>query len=73
MSAKNCGKNAGQKDASRYTAKNDSFSSYLFLCNGREEKRNYFNPAIRKKVKTIMQELMDKAQPPHQHYSSAHT
>ncbi|MFD2760646.1 hypothetical protein [Lentibacillus juripiscarius] len=53
--------------------KNDSFSSYLFLCNGREEKRNYFNPAIRKKVKTIMQELMDKAQPPHQHYSSAHT
>lgn len=29
--------------------KNDSFSSYLFLCNGREEKRNYFNPAIRKK------------------------
>ncbi|RYG72624.1 hypothetical protein EU245_09845 [Lentibacillus lipolyticus] len=53
--------------------KNDSFSSYLFVCNGREEKRNYFNPAIRKKVKTIMQELMHKALPPHQHYSAART
>nr|WP_153737822.1 hypothetical protein [Aquibacillus halophilus] len=38
--------------------KNDSFSSYLFLCRGREEKRNYFNPTIRKKVENILQELM---------------
>ncbi len=38
--------------------KNDSFSSFLFLCQGREEKRNFFNPTIRKKVETIIQELL---------------
>lgn len=43
--------------------KNDTFSSYLFVCQGREEKRNYFNPAIRKKVETIIQEFVQKAQP----------
>lgn|SRR5699024_6982949 len=53
--------------------KNDSFSSYLFLCRGREEKRNYFNPAIRKKVETIIQELMQKALLPYQQYDSANT
>lgn len=53
--------------------KNDSFSSFLFLCNGREEKRNYFNPAIRKKVEVILQELMQKALPPYQHSVSANT
>ncbi|WP_164669546.1 hypothetical protein [Virgibacillus doumboii] len=52
---------------------NDSFSSYLFLCKGREEQRNYFNPAIRKKVETILHELMQKALPPYQHYVSANT
>ena len=41
--------------------KNDSFSSFLFICQGREEKRNYFNPAIRKKVEAIVSELMRKA------------
>ncbi|GGB39512.1 hypothetical protein GCM10011409_16270 [Lentibacillus populi] len=50
---------------------NDSFSSYLFLCQGREEKRNYFNPAIRKKVKAIIQELMHKALQPFQPFASA--
>ncbi|MBU5468371.1 hypothetical protein KQI49_16225 [Virgibacillus sp. MSJ-26] len=43
--------------------KNDTFSSYLFVCQGREEKRNYFNPAIRKKVETIIQEFVQKAPP----------
>lgn len=52
---------------------NDSFSSYLFVCKGREEKRNYFNPAIRKKVETILNELMQKALPPYQHYAAANT
>lgn len=53
---------------------NDSFSSYLFLCQGREEKRNYFNPAIRKKVEAIFQELMHKGlQQPYQPYASANT
>ncbi|MCT2535599.1 hypothetical protein NC661_07005 [Aquibacillus koreensis] len=42
-------------------SKNDSFSSFLFICKGREEKRNYFNPAIRKKVENILQELMQRA------------
>ena len=41
--------------------KNDSFSSFLFLCQGREEKRNYFNPAIRKKVEEVIRNLMEKA------------
>lgn len=40
--------------------KNDSFSSFLFLCRGREEKRNFFNPAIRKKVEAIIQEQLFK-------------
>ncbi|WP_430787759.1 hypothetical protein VBD025_17305 [Virgibacillus flavescens] len=53
--------------------KNDSFSSFLFLCQNREEKRNYFNPAIRKKVESIVQELMHKALPPYQHPVSANT
>lgn len=44
--------------------KNDTFSSYLFVCQGREEKRNYFNPAIRKKVEAIIQEFVQKAPPP---------
>ncbi|ASN06560.1 hypothetical protein [Virgibacillus necropolis] len=51
--------------------KNDSFSSFLFLCQNREEKRNYFNPAIRKKVEVIVQELMHMALPPYQHPVSA--
>jgi hypothetical protein len=38
--------------------KNDSFSSFLFLCQGREEKRNYFNPFIRKKVEKIITEYL---------------
>ncbi|MBU5266202.1 hypothetical protein KQI21_04925 [Virgibacillus proomii] len=46
--------------------RNDSFSSYLFLCQGREEKRNYFNPAIRQKVKAIFLELMQKSLLPDQ-------
>ncbi|MFC0523544.1 hypothetical protein ACFFGV_08090 [Pontibacillus salicampi] len=41
--------------------KNESFSSYLFTADGYEEKRNYFNPAIRKNVETILFELMRKA------------
>lgn len=41
--------------------KNDSFSSFLFVSNSREEKRNYFNPAIRKKVEIIIQDLISKA------------
>ncbi len=41
--------------------KNDSFTSYLFMCKGKEEKRNYFNPAIRKKVEIIFEELLAHA------------
>ncbi|GGF15820.1 hypothetical protein GCM10010954_13080 [Halobacillus andaensis] len=40
------------------SGRNDSFTSFLFLAHGYEEKRNYFNPAIRKKVETILFELM---------------
>ena len=41
--------------------KNKSFTSFLFLCQRREEERNYFNPVIRKKVKLIIQELIHKS------------
>lgn len=41
--------------------KNDSFSSFLFLCQGKEEKRNYFNPSIRKKVEMIIREYLFQA------------
>jgi len=42
-------------------AKDDSFSSFLFICQGKEEKKNYYNPALRKKVKKILKELMIKS------------
>ncbi|WP_181349190.1 hypothetical protein [Thalassobacillus sp. CUG 92003] len=42
------------------TSRNDSFTSFLFLAHGYEEKRNYFNPAIRKKVERILFELMHR-------------
>lgn len=42
--------------------KNELFSSFLFLSQGREEKRNYFNPAIKKKVKIIIQGLLISSQ-----------
>lgn len=44
--------------------KNDSFSSYLFLCKGKEEKRNFFNPTIRKNVQSIIQDLLNRSQQP---------
>lgn len=47
--------------------KNDTFSSYLYLCQGREEKRNYFNPAIRKNVEQIIRELMENTNIPSNH------
>ncbi|GAA0454713.1 hypothetical protein [Alkalibacillus silvisoli] len=41
-----------------FIQKNDTFSTYLFLARGYEEERRYFNPAIRKKVEHILNELM---------------
>ncbi|SDC44542.1 hypothetical protein SAMN05421734_10912 [Pelagirhabdus alkalitolerans] len=38
--------------------KNDTFTAYLFISKQKEEKRHYFNPAIRKKVEQILTELM---------------
>ncbi|GEN52954.1 hypothetical protein [Halobacillus faecis] len=49
------------------SGRNDSFTSFLFLAHGYEEKRNYFNPAIRKKVENILFELMRKSQQSVQH------
>lgn len=46
------------------SGRNDSFTSFLFLAHGYEEKRNYFNPAIRKKVEVILFELMKRSQQP---------
>jgi hypothetical protein len=51
--------------------KNDSFSTYLFVCNGNEEKRNFFNPAIQKKVESILHELMHNALLPSRQYVSS--
>ncbi|WP_112180110.1 MULTISPECIES: hypothetical protein [Paraliobacillus] len=47
--------------------KTDTFSSYLYLCQGREEKRNYFNPTIRKNVEKIIRELMESVHTPSNH------
>ncbi|MET3683418.1 hypothetical protein ABID56_001513 [Alkalibacillus flavidus] len=41
-----------------FIEKNDTFSTYLFLARGYEEQRRYFNPAVRKKVENILNELM---------------
>ncbi|MFP7479643.1 hypothetical protein [Terribacillus saccharophilus] len=41
--------------------KNDAFTTFLFITKECEEKRNYFNPAIRKKVEAILMELTQKA------------
>ncbi|GLO65622.1 MULTISPECIES: hypothetical protein [Oceanobacillus] len=41
--------------------KDDSFSNFLFICQGKEEKKSYFNPAIRKKVEKVLKELMFKS------------
>ncbi|CQR47018.1 hypothetical protein BN1058_01307 [Paraliobacillus sp. PM-2] len=41
--------------------KTETFSSYIYICQGREEKRSYFNPTIRKKVEKIIRELMTHA------------
>lgn len=49
------------------SGRNDSFTSFLFLAHGYEEKRNYFNPAIRKKVENILFELMKRSQQPTPH------
>jgi len=36
----------------------DSFVTYLFISNKKEESKNYFTPVIRKKVRLILEELM---------------
>ncbi|KAB8126887.1 hypothetical protein F9U64_18880 [Gracilibacillus oryzae] len=42
--------------------KQDSFTSYLFATKGKQEERNYFNPAIRKKVENILNEWMNQGE-----------
>lgn len=41
--------------------KDDLFSTFLFVSNKREEKRNYFNPAIKKNVEKIFWDLLLEA------------
>ncbi|WP_018934540.1 hypothetical protein [Gracilibacillus lacisalsi] len=41
------------------TGKDDLFTEYTFYAKRKEEKRNYFNPAIRKKVLLILEELLE--------------
>ncbi|MGP4038318.1 hypothetical protein ACTWP4_00200 [Gracilibacillus sp. D59] len=43
------------------TDKTDQFTEYTFYAKRKEEKRNYFNPAIRKKVLVIIEEFFEKA------------
>ncbi|RDW19920.1 hypothetical protein [Oceanobacillus chungangensis] len=50
--------------------KNDSFTSFLFQCQGRQQKQNFFNPSIRKKVEAIIQELIVMALPPSQPFAA---
>ncbi len=44
------------------TGKDDMFTEYTFYSKRKEEKRNYFNPAIRKKVLNILEEYFEKAE-----------
>lgn len=53
--------------------KDGMFTSYLFICQGREEIRSYFHPAIRKKVENILQELMIRALQQFPPYASANS
>ncbi|MGN8647872.1 hypothetical protein ACTNEO_04955 [Gracilibacillus sp. HCP3S3_G5_1] len=41
------------------TNRDNQFTEYTFYSKRKEEKRNYFNPAIRKKVLVILEELME--------------
>lgn len=41
-------------------SKNEYFSTFLFYSQGWEERRTYFNPAIKKKVEVIIQDLIKK-------------
>ncbi|SFM02780.1 hypothetical protein SAMN04487943_106272 [Gracilibacillus orientalis] len=41
------------------TDKSDQFTEYTYYAKRKEEKRNYFNPAIRKKVLLIIEELFE--------------
>lgn len=50
--------------------KNDSFTSYLFQCQGKQQKQNFFNPSIRKKVEAIIHELIVVALPPSQPFAA---
>ncbi|AKG04990.1 hypothetical protein AAV35_009370 [Salimicrobium jeotgali] len=43
------------------TSRHEAFTTFSFMAAGYEEKRNYFNPAIRRKVEFILWELMEKA------------
>ncbi|WP_054859454.1 hypothetical protein [Gracilibacillus sp. JCM 18860] len=38
--------------------KDGTFTEYTFICKGKEEKRRYFNPAIRSKVRNMIEELI---------------
>src|SRR5699024_5302661 len=51
--------------------KNDNSTCYLCGCQRREEQRNYFNPAIRKKVEAIIRELMQKVLQSHRRYTAS--
>ncbi len=42
------------------TGNNDMFTEYTFYPKRQEEKRNYFNPTIQKKVLLILEELIEK-------------
>jgi len=41
---------------------NDVFTSFLFILDKKEERRDFFNPAIRKKVEAILIELKCQTQ-----------
>jgi threonine synthase len=46
---------------------NDVFTSFLFILDKKEERRDFFNPAIRKKVEAILIELKREAQTNYHH------
>ncbi|GEM02818.1 hypothetical protein SAMN05421839_1563 [Halolactibacillus halophilus] len=46
---------------------NDVFTSFLFILNHKEERRDFFNPAIRKKVEAMLIKLKHDTQTTYKH------
>lgn len=47
--------------------KTKTFTTVIYICQGKETLKAYFNPVIRNKVETIIQDLIQTSQSHHHH------